>query len=67
MLGELAKKAEDAEQAEAYANFWENFGAVLKEGLYEDHEHREQLTKLLRFRSDRAPRGWCRSTTMSAG
>ena len=51
MLGDLAKKAEDDEQAEAYANFWENFGAVLKEGLYEDYEHREQLLKLLRFRT----------------
>ena len=51
VLGELAKKAEDAEQAEAYATFWENFGAVLKEGLYEDDEHREQITKLLRFRT----------------
>ncbi len=51
VLGDLAKKAEDAEQAEAYATFWENFGAVLKEGLYEDYEHREQITKLLRFRT----------------
>jgi molecular chaperone HtpG len=51
VLGDLTKKAEDAEQAEAYATFWENFGAVLKEGLYEDYEHREQITKLLRFRT----------------
>src|SRR3954447_23540565 len=51
VLGDLSKKAEDAEQAEAYATFWENFGAVLKEGLYEDYEHREQITKLLRFRT----------------
>jgi molecular chaperone HtpG len=51
VLGDLVKKAEDTEQAEAYATFWENFGAVLKEGLYEDYEHREQITKLLRFRT----------------
>ncbi|EWY37341.1 heat shock protein Hsp90 [Skermanella stibiiresistens SB22] len=51
VLGDLTKKAEDPEQADSYAEFWENFGAVLKEGLYEDYEHREQLTKLMRFRS----------------
>ena len=51
VLGDLVKKADDAEQAESYASFWENFGAVLKEGLYEDYEHREQLTRLMRFRS----------------
>ncbi|HYM03126.1 MAG TPA: molecular chaperone HtpG [Stellaceae bacterium] len=49
VLGELAKRAKDA--PEDYAKFWENFGAVLKEGLYEDHEHRDQLLPLMRFRS----------------
>jgi len=49
VLGELAKKAKDG--GEDYAKFWENFGAVLKEGLYEDHEHRDQLLPLMRFRS----------------
>ena len=49
VLSELAKKAKDA--PEDYAKFWENFGAVLKEGLYEDHEHRDQLLPLMRFRS----------------
>ena len=49
LFTDLAKKAEGA--AEEYATFWENFGAVLKEGLYEDLEHREQLVELARFRS----------------
>ena len=49
VLGELTRKAKDA--PEEYAKFWENFGAVLKEGLYEDHEHRDQLLPLMRFRS----------------
>jgi molecular chaperone HtpG len=49
VLAELAKKA--GESAEEYAKFWDNFGAVLKEGLYEDQEHREQLLGLARFRS----------------
>ena len=44
VIGELAKKAEDA-PAE-YAKFWDNFGAVLKEGLYEDREQQEALLPL---------------------
>lgn len=55
VLGELEKKATG--EAEAYAAFWENFGAVLKEGLYEDAEHREALLKLARFRSSSRD-GW---------
>ena len=49
VLGELTRKAKDA--PEDYAKFWENFGAVLKEGLYEDHDNQEQLLPLMRFRS----------------
>ncbi len=49
VLGELAKKAIDA--PEGYAQFWENFGTVLKEGLYEDPIHRDKLFALLRFGS----------------
>ncbi|UKJ74018.1 molecular chaperone HtpG [Azospirillum brasilense] len=51
VLSELGKKARDTEKAEEYAAFWENFGAVLKEGLYDDYEHRDDLLKLMRFRS----------------
>jgi molecular chaperone HtpG len=49
VLSELAKKASEA--PDEYAKFWDNFGAVLKEGLYEDREQRDQLLPLLRFRS----------------
>jgi len=49
VLGDLLKKAKDA--PEEYATFWSNFGAVLKEGLYEDFEQRETLLSLLRFRA----------------
>ncbi|HET6618968.1 MAG TPA: molecular chaperone HtpG [Dongiaceae bacterium] len=45
----LKKKAES--EAESYAKFWENFGAVLKEGLYEEAEHKDALLRLARFRS----------------
>jgi len=49
VLSELSKKAKD-EPAE-FAKFSENFGAVLKEGIYEDHEHKDEILPLARFRS----------------
>ena len=49
VLGELGKKAADAPAD--YAAFWDTFGAVLKEGLYEDFEQRETLLSLTRFKS----------------
>jgi molecular chaperone HtpG len=42
MLGKLAK-------GEDYAAFWKQFGAVLKEGIVEDHANRDKLRQLLRF------------------
>ena len=48
-LGELGKLAE--KDAGSYADFWKDFGPVLKEGLYEDQGQRETLLKLARFRS----------------
>ena len=49
VLNALADKAE--KEADAYAGFWEAFGPVLKEGLYEDFEHRDKLMELSQFRS----------------
>ena len=49
ILAELAKKASEA--PEEYAKFWDNFGAVLKEGLYEDRDQRDTLLGLARFRT----------------
>ncbi len=49
ILDELKKKAE--KKPEEYATFWENFGAVVKEGLYEDFENREKVLEISRFRS----------------
>ena len=45
----LKKRAEN--EPDAYAAFWNNFGAVLKEGIYEDAEQKDALLKLARFRS----------------
>jgi molecular chaperone HtpG len=49
VLSELTKKAKD-EPAE-FVKFSENFGAVLKEGIYEDREHKDEILPLARFRS----------------
>jgi molecular chaperone HtpG len=49
VLSELKKKAE--KDAEGYHTFWENFGAVLKEGLCEHDSPREKLLDVCRFMS----------------
>ncbi len=49
VFSELKKKAE--KKPEEYTVFWNNFGAVLKEGLYEDHSSHDKLLELVRFRS----------------
>jgi molecular chaperone HtpG len=43
-----------ADDAEKYAKFWPEFGALLKEGLVEDAANRERLAKLLRFNTTRS-------------
>jgi molecular chaperone HtpG len=48
MLEGLADNDDAAEKAK-YAEFWKDFGVVLKEGIGEDHANRERLTKLYRF------------------
>jgi len=52
LLDDLEKKVKD--DADAYATFWGNFGAVLKEGIYEGAGERDRLVKLARFRSTAA-------------
>ena len=54
VLSELKSRAKAAED---YASFWENFGPTLKEGVWEDAEHRQEVAALLRFRSS-AAEGW---------
>ena len=55
VLGDLTKMADN--DADGFAKVWENFGAVLKEGLYEDPERRDNLFKLARFASTKHPDG----------
>src|SRR5262249_21176456 len=49
VLSELAKKADEA--GGEYAKILGNFCAVLKEGLYADRHHRDEVLGLARFRS----------------
>jgi molecular chaperone HtpG len=53
------EESEDAQKAGAngYLSFWENFGSVLKEGLWEDGAARADIAPLLRFRSS-TETGW---------
>jgi molecular chaperone HtpG len=44
--------------ADAFIKFWENFGSVVKEGIYEDFERRSQLIALSRFRTTASSDGY---------
>jgi molecular chaperone HtpG len=55
VLGMLEDVAEN--QKDKYAEFWTQFGAVLKEGIGEDQGNQERLAKLLRFASTTADSG----------
>ncbi|HLO65363.1 MAG TPA: molecular chaperone HtpG [Azonexus sp.] len=43
--------SEEAADKEKYAKFWEAFGAVLKEGVGEDHANKDKIAGLIRFAS----------------
>ncbi|MDO6783230.1 molecular chaperone HtpG [Neptunomonas phycophila] len=49
VLDMLAKMGKN--EPEKYAEFWSQFGGVLKEGPAEDYTNREKILKLLRFAS----------------
>ncbi|WP_188699547.1 molecular chaperone HtpG, partial [Sphingomonas prati] len=56
VLSELEKRA--TADSDAYLKIWETFGAVLKEGLYEDYERRPTLLNLARFKTTASDDGW---------
>lgn len=56
VLKRLAEMAEN--EPDRYRRFWDNFGAVLKEGVPEDASNRDELAPLLRFHSNRSPDQW---------
>lgn len=42
------------EQPADYANLWRNFGAVIKEGLHFEPQHKDRLVELLRYESSKS-------------
>ena len=52
ILNELTK-LHDKDKAR-YDEFWEQFGIVLKEGMYEDADNRDKILKISRFRSSKS-------------
>jgi molecular chaperone HtpG len=56
ILSELEKVAEN--DPETYSKIWDNFGAVLKEGIYDDFERRDMLLALSRFKTTASSDSW---------
>jgi molecular chaperone HtpG len=56
ILGELERLAD--KEIATYAKIWDNFGAVLKEGIYEDFERRDALLALARFKTTASAGAW---------
>jgi len=56
VLGDLDKLAE--KEPETYHKIWDNFGAVLKEGIYGDFERRDALLALCRFKTTSSAGAW---------
>jgi molecular chaperone HtpG len=54
VMAELKTRAKEEDD---YKKFWENFGPILKEGVWEDNEHRTEIAPLLRFHSSTQD-GW---------
>ena len=49
LLDKLAK-----DEPEKFATFWQEFGAIFKEGVAEDFSNKERIAKLLRFASTKS-------------
>jgi molecular chaperone HtpG len=54
VLAELKSRTKEADD---YNKFYGNFGPILKEGVWEDNEHRAEIAPLLRFHSSTQD-GW---------
>ena len=50
MIEELAGK-----DAQVFAKFWADFGAVIKEGIHFESEHRDRIAKIVRYESSTQP------------
>ncbi len=56
VLSEFERLAD--KETQTYAKIWDTFGAVIKEGLYEDFERRDALLKLARFKTTASSDAW---------
>jgi molecular chaperone HtpG len=56
VLGEFERLAD--KEPQTYTKIWETFGAVLKEGIYEDFERRDALLGLARFKTTASAGSW---------
>jgi molecular chaperone HtpG len=56
LVDELDRLAGD--EPEKYTQFWQQYGAFIKEGVATDPMGRDALLKLLRFRSSKSGEGW---------
>jgi molecular chaperone HtpG len=56
ILGDLEKLSD--KERDAYVKIWDMFGAVLKEGIYEDFERRDALLALALFKTTASKDGW---------
>jgi molecular chaperone HtpG len=56
VLSELERLGD--KEPDAFTKIWDTFGAVLKEGLYEDFERREALLALSRFKTTGSGGKW---------
>ena len=50
--------AEPAETKPTYADFWAQFGPILKEGVHSDSANRDQIATLLRYESSEGTELW---------
>jgi molecular chaperone HtpG len=56
VLAELERLAD--KEPQSFSKIWETFGAVLKEGMYEDFERRDALLALARFKTTASAGAW---------
>jgi molecular chaperone HtpG len=56
VLAEFERLAD--KEPQSFAKIWDTFGAVVKEGIYEDFERRDALLKLARFKTTASSDEW---------
>lgn len=57
-FAEQARKSESKNDKPLFEKIWANFGAVLKEGIWEDSEYRSKIASISLFHSTENPDGW---------